>query len=480
MKKLTAILSILLFLFASGAARAEGFAKISSVIGEVSVMPKGETGWVSAVSGQPVAFGDQIRTGSEGRTELVYPDGTIFRMAPGSCVEMRLKSINILQGGTWVKVIKRASRFEVVTPTATAGVRGTVFDVEYAEKTRKTVVSVYNGQVAVSGRGRYSDRVVMLSQGTQTEVDKTPGHPRKFNVSDRQNLWTAELRQTIETGRKSSTEARVTRTAAGSEAKPAIPATVKVPVLPGRTDTPRVSAIGTRVQGTAPIRDSAPDTVAVEARRRLEEELARRKVDSIYGEGRLLSADREEREKQIGVIAKGSAATKDIKLDNEVVKASLYNPELYRQELLRIKEKAVSNMSEQEKAIAERIFDRLDYGRINQSDRDSLEKLLKNERLSTAQKSEAQNILLGILNRGATGAEATDPKTLESLKSTLKDIVSPAGGVSVKPGTTLPATLPGSIKLPPNTTIPTNITIPPNTTIPGNITLPPGVSIPGR
>jgi FecR protein len=96
-----------------------------------------------AQMGEPVHEGDILRTKSKSRAEVTFSDGSLLRMAQNSRIQVRqydmggTRDRGILQlfRGKVQSIVKRAAgffgnkrnRFEVHTPTAVAGVRGTNF-----------------------------------------------------------------------------------------------------------------------------------------------------------------------------------------------------------------------------------------------------------------------------------------------------------------------------------------------------------------
>jgi len=114
--------------------------------------------------GARVFAGDVIETQKRTRLEIKLVDQSVLRLGPsakvdlsaasfGRSVEDRQVSAKLQVGNVWAKVAKTvggASRFEVKTENAVAGVRGTTFRVD-ASQDRSVVVKVYNGTVAVAG-----------------------------------------------------------------------------------------------------------------------------------------------------------------------------------------------------------------------------------------------------------------------------------------------------------------------------------------
>ncbi len=164
----------------------------------------GEMAWKPAASGMAVLPGMRIRT-FEGYADLLLPGRSLVRIAPHS--ELVLARVEIIEAGQpsgqatgqaisqaksgqavtrlflsvgriWVHVIRQFDYlvdFEVQTPSAVAGVRGTIFSVMVAPD-GSTVVSVHKGKVSVSaaGESKMADR--------RQEIRSKTGEPM-------QHLW---------------------------------------------------------------------------------------------------------------------------------------------------------------------------------------------------------------------------------------------------------------------------------------------------
>ena len=160
-----AFLVALALLLTQSVAVLQRAAHVSNVSGEVKIVKKGEE-TVRALPEEKrlVQAGDKLITGADGRLSLNWIDGTRIRMAPGS--ELTVQKCEVAKGAeravfqldlgkVWVRVLRMLSqqdKFEIKTPTATAGVRGTIFAVAVAPD-GTTDVSVYEGEVTVASGG---------------------------------------------------------------------------------------------------------------------------------------------------------------------------------------------------------------------------------------------------------------------------------------------------------------------------------------
>ncbi|MCK4323595.1 MAG: FecR domain-containing protein [Armatimonadetes bacterium] len=137
-------------------------ARVSDVSGAVNIIHKGEENTIPLGERRLVQAGDRLSTeGMEGRCTLNWIDGTRIRMEPASELTVQKCQVNrgaeqaafrLDIGKIWIRVLRVLSqqdKFLINTPTATAGVRGTMFAVEVAAD-GATEISVYEGQVTVA------------------------------------------------------------------------------------------------------------------------------------------------------------------------------------------------------------------------------------------------------------------------------------------------------------------------------------------
>jgi hypothetical protein len=138
-------------------------ATIAAFKGAVLVQQAGKAMSLPARKGMELQAGDRIITGKDGTAAVRFDDGSISRIASNSRIDLQelardgadgasTTTLTAGWGRVWNKVqdvTEKNSRFEVNTPAAVAGVRGTVFLVEVQSET-DTVVRVYEGQVGVA------------------------------------------------------------------------------------------------------------------------------------------------------------------------------------------------------------------------------------------------------------------------------------------------------------------------------------------
>ncbi len=137
---------------------------ITYVEGSAELFKKEKTAAEKLESNVLVYPGDKIKTGKDGRVELIVNRETVVRMKENS--ELKIEAfrdleknegktaVNFSVGSVWSKLKNfkdKISRYELELPTAIAGVHGTVYQTTVAADS-SAELKVYNGEVAVSGK----------------------------------------------------------------------------------------------------------------------------------------------------------------------------------------------------------------------------------------------------------------------------------------------------------------------------------------
>ena len=132
----------------------------------VSVHRPGSTLAVPGYAGMPLRGGDRIQVGGFGTAFLTFADGSTAQLTGGSDVTVLQSYVDGQYSGVLYTLVKElsgdvtytvhhGSRFDVVTPVATAGARGTQFRVKVTGNTlADTNLYVYNGQVVYTSQGK--------------------------------------------------------------------------------------------------------------------------------------------------------------------------------------------------------------------------------------------------------------------------------------------------------------------------------------
>jgi hypothetical protein len=113
-----------------------------------------------------IGIGDVLEVDPSGLADVKLKNGVSIRLVGGTRLELGHDGVFLERGKIMVSVETRKSRFEVMTPLARVGVRGTVFRVSHAQRTE---VHVFKGLVKVDKRQGRSPGV-FLSRGQWAAV----------------------------------------------------------------------------------------------------------------------------------------------------------------------------------------------------------------------------------------------------------------------------------------------------------------------
>jgi hypothetical protein len=138
-------------------------ARINFMKGHVNVQRTETEAWKPAFIRMSLFTGDKVKCEEQAETEIVLNDGSIIKLRDNSLMQIEMMerdkkeksnrtALKVYQGkilGSIRKLSSKNSKFTVSTPTAVAGIRGTVFGV-FVEGD-STELDVLNGEVAVQG-----------------------------------------------------------------------------------------------------------------------------------------------------------------------------------------------------------------------------------------------------------------------------------------------------------------------------------------
>lgn len=187
---------LLLFVIAAAAPRiafAEAVARITKAQGNIKILKPGMQG-APAKSEQPVYEGDILMTETNSRAEVTFADQSVIRLAPESKIEItkyliegteRKSGVLNLFTGKIRAIVSKAVKvagvsfsdrqnFQVRTPTAVAGVKGTDFFVFHIDGVTGIIVTqglvdTYN--ISLPGQ------IVSVSAGSSAFIN--PNEPPK-------------------------------------------------------------------------------------------------------------------------------------------------------------------------------------------------------------------------------------------------------------------------------------------------------------
>ncbi len=190
----TRFLSLVFFLIlvppvlAASGKRAGDVVRVRGVV-EVT----GPTRKVAAIPRLPLLEDDQMLTAAASRAKMLFRDDSVLTLGPESRLvirqylynpaEKRADSIYELLDGSLRSVVGNAS-FRVVTPTAYAAARGTIFLVWYDRERKLTGVAVIEGEVEVGGVADGAGEILALTAGQMTLVGagRPPESPVGFRL----------------------------------------------------------------------------------------------------------------------------------------------------------------------------------------------------------------------------------------------------------------------------------------------------------
>lgn len=185
-------LLVLLIAFVTAARAAERVGTVAELEGRAEAQHAGEAAWAPLAVGDAVLLGDQLRTLGDGKLRLVLREDSALTLAPSSqlaITEQMLAPATVSRFQLIMGTIKAAvteryaepqARFEVETPTAIAGVRGTSFIAEYDPAADETLVVGVEDITRVRGRAeaRGVDEVeVGPGQATRVRRGSRPIRP---------------------------------------------------------------------------------------------------------------------------------------------------------------------------------------------------------------------------------------------------------------------------------------------------------------
>ena len=157
-------------------------AKINFIRGQVEVQKAQGITWAKAAVKMKLLSGDKISTEDGAEAEIVLEDGSVLKMKDKSLLliqrmeKQKKPSVSVVNSfkvrtgkvlGCVRKMSSLDSKFVVETPTAVAGIRGTVFGI-YVEGD-STELDVLKGEVGIKGE---AGEEVMVGEKMTTTVAK--------------------------------------------------------------------------------------------------------------------------------------------------------------------------------------------------------------------------------------------------------------------------------------------------------------------
>ena len=190
---LVSLLSLCL-VFAAGAASAEeGIITLTEMTGKVMVKVHPSMEWTEAKVGQIIHKKDFVKTDTDGKTMLEFPNKTSVTLKPKTEISVdeliwdnttRKVNLNMTSGElkTVLNKVDTPSEFKIKTPTAICGARGTVFYVVvFADGT-----GVYVEQGLVEFLNTVSGQSYTVYEGmnSNTHTDGTISQPQPLSKEE--------------------------------------------------------------------------------------------------------------------------------------------------------------------------------------------------------------------------------------------------------------------------------------------------------
>lgn len=172
--------NMLLWPWCSQAALAPGVAaQIVSVQGQGQQRPAQDAPWQAARTSTSLAGGAFVRTLADSKMALLFADDTQLRLNQNAMLQVKTVagaqqdlSLQLLLGRVWAQTKRpTGSRLEFETPAATAGIRGTDWELD-VDASGKTMLTVFSGSVEFfNAQGRL---LVGSNEAAVAEVGRAP------------------------------------------------------------------------------------------------------------------------------------------------------------------------------------------------------------------------------------------------------------------------------------------------------------------
>ncbi len=173
------------------------------VKGTVKVISGSDKNESSAKVGTKVFSGDTVITEADSRAKIVMSDRNVLQLSPNSRFEItkyktgatedqREAQVALMQGKVRVQVEQKygeKNKFELRTPTAVAGVRGTSYLAQFEPKSLTTTIVVLSGKVAVSSPRLNSAPVLLTpNMGSTIKEDTAKIEPVRMSAEEIKTL----------------------------------------------------------------------------------------------------------------------------------------------------------------------------------------------------------------------------------------------------------------------------------------------------
>jgi hypothetical protein len=157
-------------------------AKVTDAFGSAQKQPdNANAAWQEISVGDLLLPQTSVKTGDNSAVLLLLPGGHLLRVGSNTTVQLRELgqnksfSFSVLSGRVWsvVRAANKPTKYEVETPSAVAGVEGTLFSVFYEQDIEQTAVSTSQGTVNL----RQGKQEVKVTEGTTAEIQRNQKTP---------------------------------------------------------------------------------------------------------------------------------------------------------------------------------------------------------------------------------------------------------------------------------------------------------------
>ncbi|MBN1353321.1 MAG: FecR domain-containing protein [Candidatus Omnitrophica bacterium] len=179
----------------------ESHVKVIYVKGKASFMQSGKTEWKDVEKGTVLRSGDSVKTQKDSSIEIAFGgrENNVISINADTHVVISLKGeekVELIDGELFalVKKLPPHSRFEIRTPTAVCGARGTGWGTN--ANNDRTIVSAYENDSYAKGidqNGNIMEKNLTVTEGFQTTVGRfqKPSQLSKLSGKDydKWNSW---------------------------------------------------------------------------------------------------------------------------------------------------------------------------------------------------------------------------------------------------------------------------------------------------
>jgi len=161
--------------------------KVNITMGNYKIKRMVSDQWQIGKEGEPLGIGDKIETDSISRVNLVFPDGSVFKVKTKTLLEIENEAVKINWGEMEFEMEKQGSTFQVVVPSACIGDLGTKYIVS-VEKSGETFVNLLEGKVFIQNN---TGKRLTLDAGQSVIISPAGviGTPEKIDTTEvRQNF----------------------------------------------------------------------------------------------------------------------------------------------------------------------------------------------------------------------------------------------------------------------------------------------------